>query len=123
MEYQKIRYGEPFQIRRRLGDLFRDIVRIKGVSYERGKGFIVSDYYALSNLNKILIRMGLLLTPEVKCFICGAYVDCEKCTYTEVCLKDVSTCICDKCIGEENLDKNYYIKSQNYVSKYVPPTQ
>ncbi len=111
MEYQKIRYGEPFQIRRRLGNLFRDIVRIKGVDYERGRGFIVRDYYALSNLNKILIRMGLLLTPEVKCYICGTYVDCEKCPFTDVCLKDVSICICESCLNDENLVEKYYSTS------------
>ena len=107
MEYQRIRYGEPFQIRRRLGDLFKDIVRIKGVDYERGKGFIVRDYYALSNLNKILIRMGLLLTPEVICYICGKYVDCEKCKFTDVCLKDVPTCICESCLQSEDLSDKY----------------
>ncbi len=113
MEYQRIRYGEPFQIRRRLGDLFKDIVRIKGVDYERGKGFIVRDYYALANLNKILIRMGLLLTPIVECAICRNLVDCEECKFGDICLKDVSICLCDRCMNREDVVSEYLRVSKN----------
>jgi len=122
MEYQRIRYGEPFQIRRRLGDLFRDIVRIKGVDYERGKGFIVRDYYALANLNKILIRMGLILTPMVECAICHRSVDCEKCNFTDVCLKDVSICLCDECLSSEDVVSRYLSVSRQSLDRYRKST-
>ncbi|HIE37295.1 TPA: hypothetical protein EYP83_03915 [Candidatus Geothermarchaeota archaeon] len=118
MEYQTIRYGEPFQIRRRLGNLFKDIVRIKGVEYERGKGFIVRDYYALTNLNKILIRMGLILTPMVKCVICDKNIECEKCSFTDVCLKDVTTCLCDECLYSDDVVEKYLSTSRGYFEDF-----
>jgi len=112
MQYMKIRYGETFSIPRRLGNLFREVVRIKGVEYIKGKGFIVRDYYALSNLNKILARLGLILTPEVRCFICGKYVDCEKCEFRNNCKRDVTICICDDCLNNKNI-LNIYLAKQN----------
>lgn len=121
MEYQTIRYGEPFQIRRRLGNLFRDIVRIKGVEYGRGRGFIVRDYYALSNLNKILIRMGLILTPMVKCVICNKNLECESCSFADVCLKDVSTCLCDECLYSEDIVEKYLSTSRRSLESFRKP--
>jgi hypothetical protein len=108
----KIRYGEPFSIPRRLGsELFKEVVRIRGVNYIRGQGFVVSDYYALSSLNRILARLGLILTPEVKCSICGANIDCEKCEFNSVCRKNTDTCVCDVCLKKKDLVEEY-IRSQ-----------
>ena len=117
MQYMRIRYGEPFMIPRRLGKLFKEVVRIKGVDYVKGKGFIVKDYYALSNLNKILSRLGLLLTPEVKCFICGKYIDCETCRFKSNCKREVSTCICDDCLKKENIVEIYILKQLHFLEK------
>lgn len=107
MDVMRIKYGEPFRIPRRLGDLFRDVVRIDGVEYVRGKGFIVRDYYAMVNLNKILMRMGLTLAPTVNCVMCGASIECDKCEYTDVCRKEVTLCICGNCAYSPNSFERY----------------
>ena len=123
MQYLKIRYGEPFSIPRRLGDLFKEVVRIKGVDYVKGRGFVVKDYYALSNLNKILARLGLILTPEVKCFLCGQYIDCEKCRFKSSCRRDMTTCICDKCMSEADILKKYVNKQTRYLGISFSPSR
>lgn len=116
MQYMKIRYGEPFSIPRRLGtELFKEVVRIRGVNYVKGKGFVVSDYYALSSLNRILARLGLILTPEVKCSICGTDIDCEKCEFKSVCRKNTSTCICIKCLKERDIVEKYIHSQRNIL--------
>ena len=108
MQYMKIRYGEPFSIPRRLGsELFKEVVRIRGVNYVKGKGFIVSDYYALSSLNHILIKLGLILTPEVKCIVCGKNIDCESCKFKTVCKKNTKVCICDECLNRNDIVDKY----------------
>ncbi len=117
MQVMKIKYGEPFRIPRRLGDLFKDVVRIDGVDYVRGAGFTVRDYYALSNLNKILIRLGLVLLPMVTCTICGRDVDCEECEYTDVCRKDVNLCLCRECTYSENVVDKYRLSVRKRVFK------
>jgi len=117
MQYMKIRYGEPFSIPRRLGtELFKEVVRIRGIDYVKGKGFIVSDYYALSSLNKILVKLGLILKPEVKCFLCGKNIDCDKCEFSQVCRKNVSTCLCDECISKFSLVSDYISRQKFLLS-------
>ncbi len=113
MQYMRVRYGEPFRIPRRLGDLFKDVVRIDGVDYVRGQGFVVRDYYALVNLNKILLRLGLILTPIVTCAICYTTIDCEKCEFTQVCRKDVNICICGKCASSPDSSEKYRERMEN----------
>ncbi len=107
-QYMKIYYGKPFQIPRRLGDRFKEIVGIKGVRYIRQKGFVVSDKAALDAMNRILIKMGLILVPAIDCFICGRDVGCDECEYNDVCKKDVRTCICNICMSSEDIVKKYY---------------
>lgn len=120
MQYMKIRYGEPFSIPRRLGtELFKEVVRIKGVDYVKGKGFIVADYYALSSLNRILVKLGLILTPEVKCYLCNRPVDCDKCRFRNVCKKNTNYCICDQCLEKEDLADKYIEKQRMMLSSFI----
>ena len=120
MQYIKIRYDEPFSIPRRLGtELFKEIVRIRGISYIKGKGFVVSDYYALSSLNRILARLGLVLTPEIKCYICGKPIDCETCIFKSFCKKNTRTCICEECLKDSALADKYIEKQRNSLFSLI----
>ncbi len=115
VQYLKIEYGKPFKIPRRLGDLFKDIVKIKGVSYVRQAGFVVEDKAALDALNRILVRLGLILLPVVKCYICGGYVDCESCEFKKICKQDVRYCICSKCMSKKTLVADYLNKQRRLI--------
>lgn len=108
VQYMKIRYGVPFQIPRRLGDRFREIVGIKGVRYIRQQGFVVSDKSALDAMNRILVKMGLILVPDIRCFICGMDVGCDGCSYKDVCKRDAESCICGSCMSRGDIVKRYY---------------
>lgn len=107
VQYMKIYYGQPFKIPRRLGDRFKEVVGIRGVRYVRQKGFVVSDKAALDAVNRILVKMGLILVPTINCFICGKDVGCEECEYRDVCKRAVVTCLCAECMNAEDFVKKY----------------
>ncbi|MEM0056874.1 MAG: hypothetical protein QXH96_00100 [Candidatus Geothermarchaeota archaeon] len=112
VQYMKVKYNDFFQIPRKLGtDVFKEIVKLKGVEYVKGKGFLVKGKDALDGLNKVLIRYGLLLVPQINCFICGTEVDCSACEFRDVCERSVKECICQKCISSSNLLENYAKRS------------
>ena len=107
----KIYIGSPFSLRVRLGaTLFKSIVRIKGVEYERGSGFIVRDYSAIPKLNALLDRFDVELVPYSRCVICGGDVHCEGCEYREECRKDVGQCICRGCLEGGDAWENYTVR-------------
>lgn len=107
VQHMKIKYGIPFSIPRRLGTRFKDVVSIKGVKYIKRKGFVVENKAALDSLNRILVKMGLILSPQLECFICKKEVDCEKCFFKTYCRKDTKTCICQNCLERPDLVKRY----------------
>lgn len=116
VQYMKVKYDVFFQIPRRLGtDIFKEIVKLKGVEYVKGKGFLVKSKDALDGLNKVLIKYGLILIPQINCFICGAEIDCSTCEFRDVCERSVKECICQKCISSTDLLENYAKKSADVL--------
>ncbi len=119
MQYMNIRYGVPFRIPRRLGDRFKEIVSIKGVNYIRGSGFIVENKEALDSMNKILVKMGLILKPTITCYICGSEINCDECPYNKSCHKAVTHCICKVCFTKTNLVKEYMDKQKREINLII----
>ena len=111
VQYIKVSYGVPFKIPRKLGELFKEIVKIKGVKYIKQQGFVVEDKLSLDSINRILIKMGLVLLPKIQCYICGNDVKCEECEFKDICKQDVKYCICEKCLSNQNI-VNMYIEKQ-----------
>ncbi len=119
MQYMNIKYGTPFRIPRRLGDRFKDIVSIRGVKYIKGTGFIIENKEALDSINKILVKMGLILKPLINCYICGGNVDCDECTFNKSCHKAVTHCICKTCFQQRDLVNIYISKQTQMIRRLI----
>jgi len=119
MQYMNIKYGVPFWIPRRLGDKFRDIISIKGVKYIKGSGFVIENKEALDSVNKILVKMGLILKPTINCYICGVEINCDECEFNRTCHRAVQHCICKVCFIKEDLVNRYLIKQSQEVSRLM----
>jgi hypothetical protein len=112
----KIEFGKPFRIPRRLGDRFKEVVSIRGVKYIRQEGFVVDNKAALDSLNRILIKMGLILVPLIRCFLCGKDIDCDNCNFKDVCRREVSTCICSSCLDDRDVLSKYFDTQKRLLS-------
>ena len=119
IQYMKISYGVPFKIPRKLGNLFKEIVKIKGVKYIKQQGFVIEDKSSLDAVNRILIKMGLVLVPKIYCYVCGGEVDCENCEFKDICKKDVKYCICKKCLSSHDIVKKYAEKQRLALFKFT----
>lgn len=108
----KIYPGVPFKISARLGPtLFKAIVRLKGLDYKRGEGFVVNDLSIIPRINAILKPLNVLLVPYGNCIICNKDIQCENCEYLDNCKKDIDMCICRRCLDNPLIWENY-IRSQ-----------
>jgi hypothetical protein len=107
-EVIKVILGKPFKFNVRLGNiLFRNIVRLKGVDYRRGQGFLIKDYAAIPALNSILSPLNIEVIPSISCIICNSDVKCEACEFKDECKKSVRFCVCNDCLVSENLWSEY----------------
>ena len=119
MQYLNIKYGKLFWIPRRLGDRFKDIVGIKGVKYIKGSGFIIENKEALDSINKILVKMGLILKPIIECYICGAEINCDECEFSRTCHRAVTHCICRTCFAQKGIVNNYLTKQTQVIRRII----
>lgn len=119
MQYLYIKYGTPFWIPRKLGDRFRDIVGIKGVKYIKRSGFVIENKEALDSINKVLVKMGLILKPIIECYICGTHINCDECEFNRTCHKAVSHCICRNCFAQRELVNNYLMKQSQVIRRII----
>jgi|Deesub1362B_J571_1020462.scaffolds.fasta_scaffold00004_263 hypothetical protein len=104
----KIILGRPFKLNVRLGNtLFRNIVKIKGIEYKHGKGFIVKDYSILPRINSLLSHLNIELIPYILCIICESDVNCQDCIFKDNCKKDIRFCVCNKCIESNDIWTRY----------------
>ena len=81
----KIVMGEWFRIPRVGPDVFKRLVSEVGLIYDKYSGFKATSETDLVLLISVL-RIALKEDVEViiKCFICGAPVNCGKCRYNRV---------------------------------------
>lgn len=113
----KVYLGKPFQLKVRLGGtLFKIFVKIKGVEYKKGAGFIINDYSAIPKINTLLERFGVTIVPYIVCTICGKDVHCESCEYIINCNKDIGFCICRMCLSKENVWSEYLKSFRSQLS-------
>ncbi len=104
----KVFPGRPFQFRIRLGStLFKAIVKIKGIEYRRGEGFVITSYDAIPKVNALIERFNVMLIPYIPCVICGKDVHCETCEYSINCRKDLEACICKTCLNQSDAWRKY----------------
>lgn len=117
----KVYLGSPFQPRVRLGaTVFKALVKLRGVEYRRGEGFVINDYSAIPRVNALLDRFNVILVPYGRCAICGRDVRCETCEYRDGCRKDVDICICRSCLEKGDVWRSYVASQRKLVSP--PPT-
>lgn len=119
MQYLNIKYGIPFWIPRKLGDRFKDIIGIKGVKYIKGSGFVVENMEALESMNKILVKMGLILKPIIQCYICGTEINCDECEFKGTCHRAVTHCICKNCFSQKEMIHRYLTRQSQVIRRII----
>jgi hypothetical protein len=114
----KIIVGERFRLPQVEGDIFRSLVKEAGLQYDKTKGYLASSETDLGLVTSIL---GKALKEEVvvmlKCFICGASIDCEECKYKDACQssKIFQSCICKDCDTKEEVSNIYSMRFTELV--------
>ncbi len=100
----KIVVGEWFWMPQVGGDVFKKLVKDAGLKYDKSNGFQATPETDM-RLVAALLQSALKEDVEVmlKCFICGAPVECEECRYNDVCgsTKTFQSCICKDCETKE----------------------
>ena len=114
----RIIVGERFRLPQVEGDIFRSLVKEAGLQYDKTKGYLASSETDLGLVTKIL---GNALKEEVvvmlKCFICGAPIECEECKYKDACQssKVFQSCICKDCESKEEVSNIYSMRFTELV--------
>jgi|TARA_B100001964_G_C13654124_1_gene346085 hypothetical protein len=109
----KIIVGEWFRMPQVGGDIFRSLVKDAGLQYDKTRGFLASSETDLGLVTTIL---GNTLKENVvvllKCFICGASIECEECKYKDACQssKVFQSCICKDCDIKEEVSNIYSMR-------------
>ncbi len=109
----KIIVGEWFRMPQVGGDIFRSLVKDAGLQYDKTRGFLASSETDLGLVTTIL---GNTLKENVvvllKCFICGASIECEECKYKDACqsFKVFQSCICKDCDIKEEVSNIYSMR-------------
>ena len=114
----KIIVGEWFRMPQVGGDIFRSLVKDAGLQYDKTRGFLASSETDLGLVTTIL---GNTLKENVvvllKCFICGASIECEECKYKDACQssKVFQSCICKDCESKEEVSNIYSMRFTELV--------
>jgi len=101
--------NEWFRLPRLDREVFAALMR-SGVKYDHTKGFMIDDR---TNSKDVIDVLGTALNEtvtvissisKIKCFTCGEDVDCQNCTYFDICPRDSKFCLCESHKqGEQNL--------------------